>query len=228
MTRKVWDSEADFDDAYSCRIRDPSHPQFGQTVGYGRLWAGRCEGLYDDDLTRFNLRAANLRRLFGIAGADRVLIVGCGLGFLIDAFHDGARANVWGVDSSGHVATKRSTETRPTTLFVEADILSPTIQTDLTALTGGDQFNFIVTESLLESYEDAEMAAFLDRCELLLDPAETDDQIIHLIQAVIPRGGSGGNPDESIDPIYQQKLIAEWKAIRPAHSWVDIVIWEVG
>jgi len=88
MPRKSWVTEQDWLDAYWTRIRDHTHPQDGQTVGYGRLWAGRCEDPFNDDLTRFDNRVEKLTTLFAIGAADRILIGGCGFGFLIDAFHD--------------------------------------------------------------------------------------------------------------------------------------------
>ncbi len=229
MPRKVWVTEQDWLDAYEIRIRDPLHPQFGQSVGYGRLWAQRSQGPYDDALTRFNERVAMLATasdaLFLISATDRILIGGCGFGFLIDAFHDAGFPNTWGIDDSGHISTNRPTEARGSTLFVENGFSGGgQVRNQLRQLTGDDIFNWIITESVMESYEDAELTPFLNAAETVLDPAEGNENIIHLVQSVL----DPSNPDRSIDPVYNQKMIGEWNAIRPSHSWVDIVTGELG
>ena len=225
MPRKAWVTEKDFQDAYSIKIRDPSHPQFGQTVFYGRLWAQRCEGRYDDTLTRFIRRRSDLVRVFSIGTTDRILIGGSGFGFLVDAFHDAGFSNTWGIDDSLHISTERSTETRSGTGFVEDEFLGvETIRTKLDTETGGRTFKWVITESLMESYEDAEMGTLLDAGENFLDSAFTNANIIHLVQSVL----RDGTPDSHIDPIYNQKSLSQWKAVRPSHSWVDIVTFEVG
>lgn len=229
MPRKVWDTEADWRAAYEIKIRDPQHPLFGQKIGYGRLWAGRVDGPYDDELTRFNRRVSRLATdsdaLFAINATDRILIGGCGLGFLMDAFHDAGFPNVWGIDNSPHVASRRPSESRGTTLFVQNDFRGGgQARAQLRILTGDDVFKWIITECVLESYEDIEIPALLDASEVVLDPVESPGNIIHLVQSV----GDPTNPDRSISPVFQQKTLTEWKAIRTSHSWVDTVGFEVG
>ena len=229
MPRKAWVTEQDFLDAYSVRIRDPAHPQFGQRVGYGRVWAQRVEGPYDDNLTRFINRSGILRTVFNIKPAHRVLIGGCGFGFLVDAFHDLGIANCWGVDDSAFITGGRGTYTRVTTDFVEDSYEGVTRVTDkMNTQTGGQTFQWVITESLLESYEDGEIPALLDASEVFLDGAFGNANIIHLVQSVTGFVSSAGDADKSIDPIYNQKTISEWKAIRPSHSWMDIATFEVG
>lgn len=229
MPRKVWDTEQDFLDAYEIRIRDYTDPLDGQKIGYGRKWAGRVEGPFDDGLTRFNRRVSRLATasdaLFPISSTDRILIGGCGFGFLIDAFHDAGFLNVWGIDNSGHIATNRPTESRGSTLFVQDEFSGiGRVRNQLRALTGDDIFNWVISEGLVESYEDAELAPLADAAETFLDPAEGLENIINLVYAVI----DPTNPDRSLAPVFNQKTIQEWKALRPTHSWVNLLNWEVG
>jgi len=225
MPRKVWDTEQDWLDAYEIRIRDHTHPLNGQKIGYGRTWAQRVEGPLDDNLTRFDTRVVKLTTLFAIGAADRILIGGCGFGFLIDAFHDAGFPNTWGIDNSGHIATNRPTESRGSTLFVQDDFSGiGRVRNQLRTLTGDDIFNWVISEGLVESYEDSELAFFRDTAETLLDPAESKLNIINLVYAVI----DPTSPERSLDSVYNQKTIAEWKALEPLHSWVNLLNWEVG
>lgn len=230
MPRKTWDTEQDFLDAYRVRIRDPQHPLFGQFVGYGRIWAQRSVGPMDDNFTRFSQKVERLAlgstALFPINSTDRILISGCGFGYLIDAFHDAGFLNCWGIDNSPYIQSRRPIETRGTTLFIHNDFRGPIqqVKAQMRQLTGDDIFNWIITEGVMESYEDAEMSALLDATERILDPANGPENIVHLVYAVI----NPTDPDASLDPIYNQKTIAEWKSMRQTHSWVNSINWEVG
>ena len=229
MPRKVWGSEQDWLDSYEIKIRDHTDPLNGQRIGYGRKWAQRVEGPLNDDLTRFAVRVSRLATasdaLFPMIATDRILIGGCGFGFLIDAFHDAGFPDVWGIDNSGHIATNRPTESRGSTLFVQDEFSGiGRVRNQLRTLTGDDIFNWVISESMLESYEDAEMGSLASSAETLLDPAEGLENIINLVYAVI----DPANPGRSLDPVFNQKTIQEWKALRPDHSWVNLLNWEVG
>lgn len=218
MPRKVWETEQDFRDTYEIGIRDPKHPQHGQTVTYGRLFAQRAMGPLDDELTLYNNRVNQLLRLFLIGQADRVLVVGCGFGFLIDAFHDAGFPNTWGIESSEYIQENQEREARTTTQFVDSDIRDwNQARFKLREMTGDWIFNWIITESVMESYEDVEMDLLLDSVEALLDGNNGLRNAIHLVAA-----------DPTLDPAFNVKTLPEWKAVRPQHSWVDAATWEIG
>ena len=225
MPKVVYETDADWLAVYECRIRDHTDPLNGTKVGYGRKWAGRCEGPMDDDLTRFDARVANLTALFPIQATDRILIQGCGFGYLIEAFKAAGFSECFGLDDSTHVSNLRSTESNADTVFVERSIDGgPPMRAQLNIQTGGNTFAWVITESVMESYEDAEMSDLIDETETVLEGGLDEDQIIHMVMSV----QDPAKPDRSIGPIFNQKTLAEWKAIRPGHSWVDIVTWEVG
>ena len=81
----------------------------------------------------------------------------------------------------------------------------------LTQITGSNQFDWIVTESVLESYDDgAEMDEILDVAELGLFDGLPLSNIIHM---VYPLPGIGIQ--------FNRKTMFDWRAIRDEHSWVD-------
>lgn len=224
MQRVNYVTETDWLTAYWIRIRDRTHPLDGQTVGYGRVWAQRVEGPYDDDLTRFNRRAANFISLFQIQAPDRILVEGCGFGFLIEAFKAASCPNCFGVESSPYVVTEKDSEADPNSIVVESDTRGgEALKTELTNKTGDSSFDWVITECLLESYDDVDLNNLLDAAEEALDKTKSKSNVIHLVMSV----QDPAKPDRSINPIFNQKTLAEWRAVRPDHSWVDCATWEV-
>jgi len=218
MPRKLWNTQADWDAAYMIRIRDPSHPNHRQKFGYGRLAMARSKGPYDDNMTEFIDRVAKLTELFPIVATDRILIPGCGLGYIIEEFKNAGFLNCWGIDNSAHAAAKRGVEASGDTIFVEDDIRGGgRIKAALRRETGDDIFQWVISESVMESYEDNEMDQLLDAAEAVIDPAKSLTNIVHMVLAM-----------PLVDPMFNQKTIAEWKAIRSTHSWVDYIRWVVG
>ncbi len=226
MPRKNWGTQADFDASYQVRIRDPAHPQFHQKVGYGRLWAERSDDPYDTQtgvLNRFVKRRDKLIQLFGLATSDRILVVGCAFGFLIETFKDGGFTNIWGIDNSDYIDTNKATETKTGVVLIKDDIDGVTTG-KLTSTTGNGTFDWIIDEDILDSYEDNEMAPLLNANEKVLATGKPLTNIIHIMRVVFDTT----NPDKDIDPVYNQKTLAQWKAIRTTHSWVDDLRWVVG
>lgn len=225
MPKVNFKTESDWLEVYREQIRDVSHPQNGQWVGYGRLWAQRSMGPYDDELTRFNVRVAGLTSNFPIQKADRILIQGCGLGFIIEAFKSASYPNAFGIDNSPFVASKRAVEAHVDTIFIEDDVKGgAAVKTSLRNGTGDDIFDWVISESMLESYEDAELKDLLDAAEAVLDPTKPLTNIIHMVMSV----QDPAKPDQSIGPQFNQKTLAEWVAMEPDHSWYDYVRGVVG
>lgn len=214
MPRVSWDTEADWNAHY--RVWDATQ---GVHVGYER------QAMY----AFFPRRWALIEQHFpAIATTDRILVGGCGFGWLIEAAHAAGYPNVWGIDYSTHIQTNRGTQSDGSVLFVEDDITGGgRIKAALRSLTGDDIFNWIITESVLEGYDDAEMPQMLAAAESVLDSAEPTTNILHLVHAT-PHGTFGSQ--YGLDPVFNVKSIDEWKAIEPTHTWVNIISsaeWEV-
>ena len=220
MPRVTWDTEAEFDDHYRQNIRDPNHPQFGQWVGYGRLFAQHFSNPYNSDITEYEDRANELISAFGLGATDRIWVMGCGLGYLIEAFIDLGFTNIWGQDSSTHVANVRAVEARPDVSFAERGINSIT-PAEINALTGGTQFDWVITESVLESYDDIELIPFFNTSAARLFGPTPNDHVIHMIKTFEPT-----DDDWKVDPAFNRQSLADWKALKPDQSCIDYRTWD--
>jgi SAM-dependent methyltransferase len=193
----------------------------GTFIGYGRRYAEIQDGNRSNtNLGAFEARWANLVSTFGILTTDRVLIAGCAYGFLIEVANDAGYNLVWGIDSSSHIASNRAIESRGDVLFVEDDIRGGgRVRAALRSLTGDDIFDWIISEDVVPGYTVAELPPLLDAAEAVLAPGKPDSNIVHLITILVP-GKSGDSSQTWL-------TLAEWNAVRPAHSWVDIRTFEV-
>jgi len=219
----TWD-ETQFANAYSIPDREAGP---GVRIGYGRRFAQIVATTPAGATFPFYRRRVNaLVAAFPIQPADRILVAGCGFGYIIDEFKDAGFPNCWGIDSSSYISGRRSIEATDTTLFVSDTITGGgRVKAALRSLTGDDIFHWVISESLLEGQTDAEIPALLNAAEGVLDPSVTQDHIIHM---VVPL-----QSDASQDAEFNWKTLADWNAMRPAHSWMalasgdDCVAWEV-
>lgn len=57
----------------------------------------------------------------------------------------------------------------------------------------------------------------LDAVEVTLDADNGLRNVVHLVVA--------DNPE--FDPVFAHKTLQQWKDMRPSHSWVNIISWEI-
>lgn len=206
----TWD-QATWDAAYRIRIRDPNHPQFGQVLGYSRLGMARALDPYTDTLDLYAQRWAKLLESFPIQAGDRVLIAGCGYGFLIEAAHDAGYANVWGIDNSDYIIANRNTEARGDVLFVEADLRGGgQVRAALRNLTGDDEFRWVISEDVLTGYALSELPQLYVAAEGVLENGQPTSHIIHMVT------------EAPVDNPFTALTLEQWKATRPPHTFVSI------
>jgi SAM-dependent methyltransferase len=176
---------------------------------YNRAFYSRNWMMYRD-------RAAILQSI-GIGNRDTVLVVGCGLGFLMEHIISDigcSQVNVWGVDTSPFIATERLTEGREDTRLqiVNADIESAIIRTTLNTLCGISRFGWVVTEDMLPSYTDSQsIQSLLNGCDLI---KTGNGKVAHIVSTLIPDG--------SQDVSLWWRTIDDWSAERPSHYWIDV------
>lgn len=218
MPKILFDTQAEYDGVYRIRMRDPAHPKFGQKLSYTREAMARSKGPYDDNMTAYIERFTNLTALFPLGLTDRIIFAGCGLGFTIEQFIDGGFTNIWGLDNSTYIDAVKGAEARgDVTIINQQWKTSGQLSAKLTIATGSNQFKWIITESVLESYDDgAEMDEILDVSELGLEAGEPLSNIIHMVY-----------PSPGVGLQFNLHTLAEWKAIRPAHTFVDYIRWIV-
>jgi len=216
MPRVTWNTEADWLAMYD----------YGLGLSYSR-----------DGITRFSGGTPNGKYIhrweqivqhFSPGATDRILIPGCGFGWLIEAAQDDGYTSIWGIDYSSHIADNRATETRGDILFVEDDITGGgRVRAQLRQMTGDDEFRWIISESVLESYDnDTEMQGLLNAAETILETGQPTANIIHLVHAV----PHGTHPSANLDPAFLVQDIDAWAAIRPTHTWVNVIYddaWEI-
>lgn len=209
--RKSWETLQDFAE-YRTLVVDRASPRFGQLLTYGRAYAENAGDTLTDDLTLYEYRVFRLRVRWNFKRTDRILVLGCGFGFLIDVFRKEGFPNVFGLENSPWIWDNMKREKDPATVIVRADIrqrsLGP-LHRQLRKFTGGCYFDWVLTEGVLESYEDEELPLLLDRSEVFLNPVHPEVRVIHMVAV-----------NRDLDPVYNLKTPAEWEAVRPTHSWI--------
>ncbi len=165
--------------------------------------------------TIFGKRFRVLTTEFNMGLTDRILIVGSAFGYLNERFFDAGFTNVFGLDNSDDINNRKGVEMRADVAnrHVHNDIRSGgQLRARLRQQTGDDEFDWIITESMLESFDGAELEQILDACEVGLTGTDLS-QIIHIVVTKEDPTSPG------YDPAFNWKTIAEWNAIRPSHSW---------
>jgi hypothetical protein len=148
----------------------------------------------------------------GIAATDRIVILGCGPGnFLTEAIKARGRANCWGVDNSPF-ANSRGQVQGSGVILINADLASgQSFNQALNQATGSSNFRWIITESLWESYDNNEITVGLNVCEGLRQSQTPMTNIIHLVFT----------PPFNQPGLFNEKTMAQWKAMRSTHTWMN-------
>ena len=219
-----WNDPQTWADAYELRGSRPDKPGYGQTLTYldGRDYAGQ---LASDDSPGLSHYRHTLQKLgaTGISPAAETLIVGCGLGWLVEVLDDIGSNAVWGADTSTLI---QSTWDNPAVgilpsirlLLHGIDIQDPDAIDQFKAVGAGNnkgEFRNIITEHVLEGLEPGDISTFLDACDAILTSGQTN--VLHLVTAhdfIAP-----GQSDPAI--LLNQLTLAEWAAFRPGHFWID-------
>ena len=192
----IWDEQT-FQFSYQVQVGD-------QSVTYGREWASAIKGS-SPEFEHFMDRWKFLSEYYKIAPEDRILVIGSAFGFLVEVAHDAGYPNVWCNDGSAWIQSEWSKEARDDVGVLFADIRD---LPDFTDLTGGNVFDWIITEDILTSYTVNEMAGILDSCERYLASGHPLKNIIHLVSL---HGA----------PLFTIMSLEEWEAVRPSHNWVS-------
>lgn len=204
----AWD-DATFQSAYRLPVWVEGHPKYGQTITYGRDYAELFYMPHQPGLTYYEDRWTRLTSQWDWDLNSRILVVGCGFGFLIEVAHDAGYTNIWGLDNSHYISSKRGVEARGDVLMVDDDIRGEgRIKTALRTLTGDDTFGVIITEDVLTSYDIAEMPPIFAACEAGLATGNPASNIIHMVS------------EGPINQPFTSLTLEEWQALAPTHSWI--------
>jgi 2-polyprenyl-3-methyl-5-hydroxy-6-metoxy-1,4-benzoquinol methylase len=208
-----YDLESSWRRTYGLSVRSPGHRLDGQAVTYSRAYAQMMEAPERPQELTYHLRvAAALASLLRIAAADRILVAGCGFGFLVEAMAALGQPNCWGVDSSAWIESGLAEEAGGGVSVTVADFLDPSLPAIMAGVAGPGGFDWILSEHLLEAAEEAVIPSLLDSAEGLLSDGRPLAAAAHLVQVV--------DADRRGEPDMTWKSAQGWKALRPSHTWV--------
>ena len=161
---------------------------------------------------------------YGLDNNASVLVIGCGFGFLIEELIAAGITDVYGMEPGTfywNAAQDGEWDSVVKARVAQDWAGSGTEVASLQALgvSGQAQFTFVVDEDAATMHSDAELPAFLAACEARLQ-GNARGRIVHLVTTV----GLYGPGNQAVN----WKTLAEWKAVEPNHTWVDIRTGEVG
>lgn len=179
-------------------------------------------------LNEYRHRVERLVAQFPILPTSRIIVLGGGFGFLSEAFvwwqrsqgqtEADAQRRICGMDNSQFIQGKLATEAHALMQgrMVNQSLLDGTgvgkVRNALRNLTGSEFFDFVITESVCESFTAIERTDFLDKCETYRASTTPLTNIIHIACDGWDASGVGGSPAMTLE---------EWAATRPAHSWAS-------
>lgn len=193
-----WDDAAPWVEHYGARKLEASGRR-GVRVSYGAEW-DRSFAAGGFSALKWRL----LRRSLALVSRSRVLVVGCGFGYLVEAARAGGML-AWGLDSSAWIHANKGAEAPASVEIIGADVESVR-PADLEAATGSATFDEVITENMLESYSAADLPAILDACDRMVSAG---GRVSHLVQV------NAASPFRSLG-------LSEWRAERLGHSFVAI------
>jgi hypothetical protein len=208
MPRVVWD-QATYDLWYNGWVD-------GALVTYGRAHQyAEADGFTPEQsgvARRRDFLIANA--MPGLTATDRILVGGCGLGYLMARFRAAGYPNCWGIENSPHIESIKNVEAEDATIWVVDDFTGGgRVRNKLRTLTGDDEFDWVITEGLLESFDDAELPPYFSAAESVLAPGRPLAAIIHYVW--VPPFA------DDVAGALNEKSIDAWKAMQPAHTWVS-------
>lgn len=201
---EVWD-ETTFGKYYYGPVSGGTDNDFraGFTREFFRLcWEGEEP---DGTLTWFNRRRDALISQYGITPADRILIGGAALGFLIQSFHAAGYTNCWGIDDSPLITQGHPDVVDGVILISERVQPGGRIKNILRQQTGDDVFDFIITEDVLPCMTDAEILSeqILTACDAI--KTDANSKVIHIVTE------KQNDLQHARHPLINWKYMQEWR-----------------
>lgn len=184
--------------------------------GYDGSWFTKLRnqagvGVFDNVAGRINGRIGNTN--------NDILIVGCAFGFLNVKLQALGYNSVWGVDSSPYIAAAL-TANRPAAFnFIPGKIEDAATQAALLSASGIRNWDYIVTEGVVESYDTsaAEWTTLLSELEDLLQGGQVQGRIAHIVY--------DHQPDAQHDPTLPLTWLTlqQWHDLAPSHTWISAI-----
>jgi hypothetical protein len=156
-----------------------------------------------------------------IAKTDRILIAGCGAGYLIASFLADGFSETFGLDyAQSEVELLVPAPVAGRITWHDAGGNLAQLKNALRDTSGARTFDWIVTEDVATCYDlGAELDGLLDAAEEILTAADLA-RIMHL---VTPLQAANVPQDSS----FLIQSVDAWEAVRPAHRWIGLGSWEL-
>lgn len=152
----------------------------------------------------FRERAENVIKATGLQQGSTVLVVGCGLGYIMEEFTK-LKMIPYGFDNSTYIQGVKNKE-KVKVDIPSINILSNQFQNDLQRAFGVTHFDCVITEEVLPSHDS--YGQIFSNCESSLKPQTPLSNIVHIVQTLAPT------------PLVS-KTIEEWKSLNPSHTWLN-------
>lgn len=152
----------------------------------------------------FTERAKKIVTKLQLPEWSSVLVVGCGLGYLLEELNK-FKMHGYGFDNSIYMHSIKHKE-KVKFNFANIDILSNNIVSDVNRAFKVVQFDCIVTEDVLTSHDTFE--EIFSNCELLLKPEHPKSRIVHICQ------------ENATSPLTSKSML-QWQALNPDYTWLD-------
>jgi hypothetical protein len=208
------------------------HPLWGQVVTYGRDRAKVMDEPGADDITWHRKYWSSLTGLVTIPTDAHILFVGAGFGFLAEAAIDAGWLSVACCDTSAWIQAHKTdlawrrqgegwVQDQPNAReeILDRSVENPAqLKNALKSIFGNGtgEPDWLITESVLSSltdptdpfYDEGEgdaddLTPFLDNCDAVVAPGGT---VLHIVAPTVRAP-------------FNQKTLAEWKLVRPAHRY---------
>jgi hypothetical protein len=201
-------NQSGFEQAYSRSIYKP------RGCGVAKIHSCKCSEkdiTYSRDFFETNSlfaeRAENIIQAINLPENSTVLVVGCALGFLMVEL--GARGmRPVGIDNSSYIQSMKNRHYEKINYPIyDISITDENFISKLDRQANISQFDCIITEDVLPSYDDWEL--ILDNCESALQSSKSYTNIVHIV-----------NDDHNQAP-FVSKTVIEWQQVRNTHTWLD-------
>lgn len=195
----------------------------------GNWWNDEPERFPDYPLNEYRWRVEKLTSQFGIQPTERILVLGCGLGFLPETFQwwGTPQGRICGADNSAFIQGNVVAEAHPNmqgkivnrsmtlgaaNAQMRGSLRAAAPDASGTAGWTAEFFHWVITESVLESYTAAERnATFYTALESYLHSSVSRRNVIHIVAEGWDATADGGSPGMTLQ---------QWSATRPANSWM--------
>lgn len=152
----------------------------------------------------FRERAEKVINRLNLPQGSTVLVVGCGLGYIMEELQK-LRMVPYGFDNSNYIKGVKNQE-KVKFDIPDIDILSNTFKQDLNRSFKITEFDCVITEDVLPSHDS--YTKIFQNCESVLKNGLSSNRIVHIVQT------------EASEP-FASHTLNEWKNFNLNHTWLN-------